>query len=162
LQLREGCNLEQVTQQTLPGESRGLDGVQKQDVACSIHGVPRHAPRCPEQKPTADLMPRYFFGLHQYGQPAEDCAYFDEKQGLPAYARNAEPPALTQPVDSPLYGRLALVAESVQFGYDVLGSGVEHLTNLRGRFRGRLQSSALRFREFQSKFLPFRSPVNGL
>jgi hypothetical protein len=33
---------------------------------------------------------------------------------------------------------------------------------LHGRFRGRLQSSALRSRGFQSKFLPFRSPVNGL
>jgi hypothetical protein len=162
LQLREGCNLEQVTQQTLPYESRGLDGVQKQDVACSIRGVPHHALRCPEQKPTVDLMPRYFFGLHQYGQPAEDCADFGEKQWLPAYVRSGEPLALTQPVDSPLCGRLALVAESVQFGYDVLGFCAAHLTNLHERFRNRLQSSALRFREFQSNFLPFRSPVNGL
>jgi hypothetical protein len=162
LQLREGCAPEQVTQQTPRGESCVLDDAKKQGVVCSIHDVPHHVPRYPEQKPIEGLPPRCFFYPRQYGQLAEDCAGFGERRRLPAYAHNGEHRAPTQHVDSPLCVRWALVAESVQFGYDASSFVEARLTNLREHFRNCLQSSALRFREFQSKFLPFRSPVTGL
>jgi hypothetical protein len=162
LQLREGYALEQVTQRTPRDGRHVLDDVRKQVVAYPTHDVPRHTPHYPEQKPIEDLTPRCSSGRRQYDRPAGDCVGFGERRQLPAYARTGGLPAPTQHGDSPLCVRLALIDEGAQFVYDEASFGAVHLTNLPGYFRRCLQSSALRFREFQSKFLPFRSPVTGL
>jgi hypothetical protein len=148
-------------QQTLPAESHVLDDVRKQGVAYSTHGGPHHVPHYLEQKPIEGLTPHCSFGRRRYDRPVGDCLGFGEKQQPQACARNDEHRAQVQREDSLLCARWALVAESAQFGYDASSFGAAHLTNLHEHFRGRLQSIALRFLEFQSKFLPFRSPVTG-
>jgi hypothetical protein len=117
--------------------------------------------RCLEQKPIEDLQRSCFFDPRLCGQLVEDRQGSDERRRLPAGEYTYEHLAPTQHVDNPSYVRWVLVAENAQFGYDASSFGAAHLTSLREHFRGRLQSIALRFRELQSKFLPFRSPVTG-
>jgi hypothetical protein len=162
LQLREGCTPAPQALQTRLCEGR-INGVVMPPVFVRPnHGESRHTEHCFVQKPSEDLWLHCFSGLRRCGQLAEVRVGFGGTPQLQAGERSAVPRALGKHASIRLYERKVLVAAISQFGHDALSFVAVRLTNLRGRFRNCSQNSVLRFWEFQSKSLPFRSPVTGL
>lgn len=161
LRLPAGCSLAQAAPQTL------LDALYEHVVALLLvfaqpsYVAHRRTLRYLGQRPSVGLTQRCFFGLRLYGQLAEGHRGLDETLKQQGGGHTFALPAQGRHADTLLCEREVLVAATVRFGYDASSFGVAHLPNLHEHFRGRLQSTALRFRGFQSNFLPFRSPITG-
>jgi hypothetical protein len=162
LQLRVGCNLAQAVPQTLLGALREHVVVPQLVFAQPSYVAHRRTLRYPGQKPSEGLTQRCFFDPRLCDQLAEGLQGLDETPQPQACVRSGEHRAQEQRADILLCGWMVLVVVIAQYGYDALGSFAEHRTSWIVRFRGYLRNSALRFLEFQSKLLPFRSPVTGL
>lgn len=162
LQLLAGCNLAQAVPQTL------LDALREHVVALRLvfaqtsYVAHRRTLRYLGQRPSEGLTQHCFFDFRLCDQLAEGRQGLDETQQQQACVRSGEHLAQEQRADSLLCGWMVLVAVIAQYGYDALGSFAGHRTSWTARFRGYLRNSGLRFLKFQSKFLPFRSPVTGL
>ena len=160
-QLRANCIPELTKQQILRAEFHVLCAAQKQAVASSTYAALRREGRYLEQKPTEGLTPRCFFDYRQCDRPVEDCSDSREKLSQPICVRIGELRAPAQHGDNPLYARWVLVVEKLQFERGASNFDAVRLTNLREHFRDCLQNICQQFREFQSKSLPFCSPVAG-
>ena len=162
LRLPAGCNLAQAVPQTL------LDALCEHVVALRLvfaqtsYVEHRRTLRYLGQRPSEGLTQRCFFGLRLCGQLAEGRRGLGEMPLPQACVRSGEPHVQEQRADSLLCGWMVLVAAIAQYGYDALDSFAGHRPNWTVRFRSCLRNSDLRFQEFQSKILPFRSPVTGL